>query len=118
MVKTTPESAKKLVESAINDLKNEIIEEVTKQLGTHQKSVDMQLKSIFSTMEVIQQMNTMLEKQINYKMGSFEGKIKARTKEQLIATDLSAEEALNVANKIREEQGLPPLVMPKLSSSP
>lgn len=118
MVKNDPKLIKNLVETAVNQLKTELSEEITKQIGMTQEAFKMQLKSVFSTLEVIQQMNTLLEKQINYKMGSFEGKIKQRTKEELIVQDLSAEEALAVANKVREQKGLPPLVMPVASSPP
>lgn len=89
-------------------------EDLTSRLGTLQKHWELEKKSLFSTLETLQSANKLIEMQINYKLGSFEGKIKKRQVDDIVLDNVDAAQAIEAANRIREQQGLPPLVVPEI----
>lgn len=109
MDKNVEKDVKILLDSLENRLKSYFEELIRHDLDANQKHTKMQLDAVLNTVELIQKGMKMIETQINYKLGNIEGRVKKQNKEEYVADDLDLEVAIELANKIREKQGLEPL---------
>lgn len=109
------ETIKKVLEPYMKNLESFIQERITSEIDTYSKSIKLREKMLMEMVETMQNTTNFALKEINYKIGGLSARNTRREKDSdTVMTTTSIEDALVLANKIRKDQGLPPLSIPNI----